>query len=120
MISGPNRDELVVLAFPNLVEVRKIVTDVAPDASVAETLASARLRTHVADILARLSERGSGSATRIARVVFMTEPASLDAGELTDKGSLNARTILTRRAAIADDAHAQTPLQNVIIAPQPV
>ena len=120
VISGPNRDELVVLAFPNLVEVRKIVTDVAPDASVAETLASARLRTHVADILARLSERGSGSATRIARVVFMTEPASLDAGELTDKGSLNARTILTRRAAIADDAHAQTPLQNVIIAPQPV
>jgi feruloyl-CoA synthase len=34
---------------------------------------------------------------RIARVLLMTEPASLDAGEITDKGYVNQRAVLDRR-----------------------
>ena len=30
--------------------------------------------------------------------MLLAEPLSLDAGEVTDKGSLNVRAILTRRA----------------------
>ena len=41
---------------------------------------------------------GSGSSRRVARAMLLAEPPSLDAGEVTDKGSLNARAIQARRA----------------------
>jgi hypothetical protein len=41
---------------------------------------------------------GGGSSREVARAMLLTEPPSLDAGEVTDKGSLNVRAIVTRRA----------------------
>lgn len=42
---------------------------------------------------------GGGSSRRVARAMVLAEPPSLDAGEATDKGSLNVRAIQARRAA---------------------
>ena len=39
------------------------------------------------------------SSLRIARAMLMTEPASIDGNELTDKGYINQRAGLDRRAA---------------------
>jgi feruloyl-CoA synthase len=38
----------------------------------------------------------------VARAIVLTEPPSLDAGEITDKGSLNSRGIRERRKAVVD------------------
>jgi feruloyl-CoA synthase len=42
---------------------------------------------------------------------MLTEPASVDAGEITDKGYINQRAVLTRRAsavaALEDDASTE-------------
>ena len=38
---------------------------------------------------------------RIARCLVMTEPPSIDANEITDKGYLNQRAVLTKRAALS-------------------
>jgi feruloyl-CoA synthase len=40
---------------------------------------------------------GSGSSNRIARCAVLDEPPSLDAGEVTDKGTINQRAVLNRR-----------------------
>jgi feruloyl-CoA synthase len=48
---------------------------------------------------ALLASLGGSSSTRITRVLILTEPASIDAGEITDKGYLNQRLLLDRRAA---------------------
>ena len=47
-----------------------------------------------------LAQQSTGSSTRICRLILMAEPPSLDAGEATDKGSINQRAVLTppRRA----------------------
>ena len=37
----------------------------------------------------------------------MAEPPSLDAGEATDKGSINQRAVLTRRAALVEELYAE-------------
>ena len=37
---------------------------------------------------------------------MLTEPPSIDRGELTDKGSINQRTVLTHRAALVQQLHA--------------
>jgi len=44
----------------------------------------------------------TGSAKRVTRAIVLAEPPSLKDGEITDKGSLNIRKILTRRADLLE------------------
>ena len=44
----------------------------------------------------------------------MAEPPSLDAGEATDKGSINQRAVLRRRAALVDELYAKPVSARVI------
>jgi feruloyl-CoA synthase len=47
----------------------------------------------------------TGSSNRIARMLVLEEPPSLDAGEMTDKGSINQRAVLARRAALVEELY---------------
>ena len=44
----------------------------------------------------------------------MDDPPSLDTGEMTDKGSVNQRAVLSRRAAMVDELYAARPSPRVI------
>jgi len=50
----------------------------------------------------------TGSSNRIARALVLEEPPSLDAGEMTDKGSINQRAVLKRRAALVDELYSNS------------
>jgi feruloyl-CoA synthase len=52
---------------------------------------------------------------RIARAMLMTEPASIDGNELTDKGYINQRAGLDRRAELVERLYADRPGEDVII-----
>jgi len=60
------------------------------------------------------SFESTGSSNRIARYLILDEPPSLDAGEITDKGSLNQRAVLARRAALVEALYAAPPAPDVI------
>jgi feruloyl-CoA synthase len=45
----------------------------------------------------------TGSSNRITRVLVLEEPPSLDAGEMTDKGSINQRAVLARRKPLVEE-----------------
>ncbi len=51
----------------------------------------------------------TGSSNRVARALILEEPPSLDAGEMTDKGSINQRAVLTCRAALVEELYAGSP-----------
>ena len=55
------------------------------------------------------------SSLRIARAMLMVEPASIDGNELTDKGYINQRAGLERRAALVERLYADHPAADVII-----
>ena len=55
-------------------------------------------RARLAERLAMWNRAHSGASERIARALVLTEPPSLDAGELTDKGQVNRRAVVARRA----------------------
>jgi len=40
------------------------------------------------------------SSRRVGRALLLAEPPSIDAGEITDKGYVNQRAVLERRAAL--------------------
>ena len=52
---------------------------------------------------------------RIARAMWMVEPASIDGNELTDKGYINQRAGLERRAQLVERLYADQPGDDVII-----
>jgi feruloyl-CoA synthase len=79
VITAPDRDWVGALVFP------------APGRAVDDAY-----RRELAAGLARLN--AGGSSTRIARALVLIEPPSIDAGEITDKGYLNQRAVLARRA----------------------
>ncbi|HWA36392.1 MAG TPA: feruloyl-CoA synthase [Burkholderiales bacterium] len=67
-----------------------------------------------ADVKAKLLEilkgfSGEASSTRITRLMVMTEPPSIDANEITDKGYMNQRAVLEKRAALVEKLYAAPP-----------
>ena len=81
VITGEGRDEVGALLF------------LADKASQEEL--RGRLKTFAS----------TGSSNRIARALVLEEPPSLDAGEMTDKGSINQRAVLKRRAALVEELY---------------
>jgi feruloyl-CoA synthase len=57
------------------------------------------LRGELVEVMERLAAAGVGSSQRVDRIVVLTEPPALDAGEITDKGYVNQRAVRERRAA---------------------
>jgi feruloyl-CoA synthase len=74
-----------------------------------------RLRAHLAEALARMND-GVGSASRVERLLLLDEPASMDAGEITDKGYVNQRAVLARRAELVARLYTE-PLDPAVIVP---
>jgi feruloyl-CoA synthase len=66
--------------------------------------------------LAALAAAATGSSNRVERVAILPDAPSLEAGEITDKGSLNQRAVLARRAALVDALYAEPPAPPVIVA----
>jgi len=48
----------------------------------------------------------SGSSNRVARAIVLDEPPSLDAGEATDKGTINQKAVLSRRASVVEELYS--------------
>jgi feruloyl-CoA synthase len=62
------------------------------------------------------AESGPGSSTHPARALVAGEPLSIDANEITDKGYINQRAVLERRAGLVELLHAEAPPPEVILA----
>ncbi len=67
----------------------------------------AKLSEILRDRLSQFNASSGGSSRRIGRFVVMTEPPSIDAGEITDKGYVNQRATLERRQALVDALYAE-------------
>ncbi len=94
VLAGPDRDFVTALVFP------------APGASIGEF--HARLND-----FARLS---TGSCTLVQRAIFLDEPPSIEAAEITDKGTLNQRAVRDNRIAIVEELYGSGPSARVIYA----
>ena len=57
------------------------------------------MRQWFANWLQRLNRDANGNASRVEWIALLDEPASIDRGEITDKGSINQRAVLQWRAA---------------------
>ncbi|MEA2861632.1 MAG: feruloyl-CoA synthase [Methylobacteriaceae bacterium] len=118
VVTGHNQDEIGLLVFPNFDGCRTLCAHIAADAPLAALIGDPRVRAHIEDALRKLAEESSGGSTLPTRVLILEEPPSTDANEITDKGYINQRAVLMRRAALVERLHARDPDPEVIVAPQ--
>lgn len=97
VVTAPDRECLGALVFARMFECRRL-SGLAASASDAEVLASAQVREWFAGWLQRLNREATGNASRLEWIALLDEPASIDRGEITDKGSINQRAVLQWRA----------------------
>jgi feruloyl-CoA synthase len=114
LVAGQDRPYVALLAWPNLQACRQIVGDanasfetVVKHPAVLEKLRQG-LQAHNAEV-------EGASSMRIARVMLMVEPPSIDGNELTDKGYINQRAGLERRAALVERLFADHPDNDVMV-----
>ena len=97
VVAGHDGDDVRFLVIPNIAACRALAK-LADDAGVEAVLNSDAVRNIVAAGLAKLKANGGGSSTYPTRARLMSEPPSVDGGEITDKGYINQRAVLSRRA----------------------
>jgi feruloyl-CoA synthase len=114
VITGHDRDEVGMLAVPDLDACRSLCADLARDAPAAAVTAHAAVRARLLELLDDFASAATGSSTHVTRIIVLDEPPSLDAGEVTDKGSLNQRAALVRRRSLVEDLYASSPPSYVI------
>jgi len=119
VVAGPGRDALAVLVVPDLDTCRRLAPHLGADAAPAAVCTDPGVVAAFRVRLKSFARLGTGSSNRIARMAFLEVPPSLDTGEMTDKGSVNQRAVLRRRAAMVDALYAAAPPPWVIVAADP-
>jgi feruloyl-CoA synthase len=105
VITGHDRDSLGMLGVPDLDACRALCPELPASADASTVLADMRVHSWVAGRLTSFAASNAGSSKQVVRAMLLEEPPSLDALEVTDKGSLNQRAILKRRAALVDELY---------------
>ena len=95
VVCGENLSSVAVLAWPKA----------PPTAALADELAR---RLHVFN-------QGRGKSERVERMLLLKEPPSADQHEVSDKGTINQRVALSRRAADVERLYAAAPDPAVIV-----
>ena len=92
VITGQDKPFIGAMLWPSPAGLAALVADPGPGTPLEKLAAILRER------LAAFNAGAGGSSRRVARFTILTEPPSIDAGEITDKGYVNQRATLERRA----------------------
>ena len=104
VLTGINLKEVGAMVFPTTA-VRNL-SDLPADASMHDVLDHPAVLAQFQSIVNELAKTATGSANRIARMCLLADPPTIDRGEVTDKGSINQRAVLTHRADTVAKLHS--------------
>jgi feruloyl-CoA synthase len=115
VITGHDRDSIGMLGVPDVEACRALCPELPAFADASTVLTNPRVQSWVADRLTSFAAANGGSSKQVVRAMLLEEPPSLDALEVTDKGSINQRAVLKRRAGLVDELYAEAPPTRVIV-----
>jgi len=100
VVTGHDRDEIGLLLF------------LSPQGRQADPVA---LRTQVQKALREMRAGGAGSSQCPMRALLLEDMPAMEAGEITDKGYVNQRAVLSRRAADVSALYANPHDPRVVV-----
>ncbi|AZS22779.1 MULTISPECIES: AMP-binding protein [unclassified Caulobacter] len=107
VITGQDKAFIGAMLWPSPTGLAALVADPGPGTPLEKLVAILK------DRLAAFNAGAGGSSRRVARFTLLTEPPSIDAGEITDKGYVNQRCVLERRADRVEALYAKAPGEGV-------
>jgi feruloyl-CoA synthase len=111
VIAGHDRDFIAALVFPNIEACREIC-----GGADSEVLGDGRVRARFEHLLECLIAGSTGSSNRVVRMIVLASPPSIDAHEITDKGSINQSAVLKNRADLVEELYRERPSPRIIAA----
>ena len=114
VIAGLDRDFIGILIVPDWRACAVIAGCEGADIDPAELANNVAVRSRCIAELKKYAVAHPGSSSRVKRAVLLTEPLSLDHGEITDKGSVNQRAVLALRASLVEDLFRATTVPHVL------
>jgi len=114
VLAGADLDDIRVLVFPDLDACRRLAPDLA-QASAGDIAGDRRVRAELQRRLASFAAAATGSSNRVVAAILLADLPSLDAGEITDKGSINQRAVLRCRAELVRDLYVVPTPPHVIL-----
>ena len=99
VVAGQDRDAIAVLALPS------------DPAAATDPIIRARITAVLTSLAA-----SAGSSSRVTRRAFLTDTLSIDAGEVTDKGSVNQAAVLRCRGDAVAALYHNPPPPHVLCA----
>jgi feruloyl-CoA synthase len=119
IIAGADRAYVSLLCWLNAAGCQKLIgtnlTEESTPATLPELARHPLVREHVRRALAAWNAAHSGSSERVARALLLLDTPSIDANEITDKGYINQRLALERRAADVARLYAVEVAVDVIL-----
>jgi len=109
VIAGHDRDHIAALIFPDIDACRRRAPESVAGVPAAELLGSAAICSVFEELLREFSSTATGSSNRIAAAMLLDTPPSIDAHEITDKGSLNQGAVLRNRANLVEELYRGSP-----------
>jgi feruloyl-CoA synthase len=106
VIAGEGREELGALVVPDWAALRALA---GAGLEGEALLHHPKVRQAAAERLVAHAAKATGSASRVTRMMFMAAPLSFDKGEVTDKGSINQRTVLRHRGDLVTSLWSDDP-----------
>jgi len=116
VVTGHDRDEIGLLIFPNAAACAA-ASGRDPATALVDLIAEPAVGVRLIAGLAAYNAAATGSNSRISRVLLMGEPPSIDANEITDKGYINQRAVLERRADLVESLYSGEAEAGVIVLP---
>ncbi|WP_187968143.1 feruloyl-CoA synthase [Aquibium microcysteis] len=115
VLTGLDRNHIGALLFLDVDATLRL----APEVPVADEKHLAHhpaVRLHFQDRLDALARKSTGSSNLVARVIILDRPPSIDAHEITDKGSINQRAVMQTRAKLVEDLYTDPAPLHVLVA----
>jgi feruloyl-CoA synthase len=116
VLAGLDRDFVAALVFVDPDACLAAVPALGVNASLSDIVRTEAMRDLFRDRLTAFTRAETGSASQVRRIILLDSLPSIDLGEVTDKGSINQRAVLTHRARLAADLYAEPPPPSVIVA----
>jgi len=114
VVTGSNRADIGLLAWLNDAAGEQFLTGGGQPLS-SPLILNPVIRARLVKDLAGYNTRNPGSSRCIRRIMLMSEPPEIDAGEITDKGYINQRAVQERRADLVERLYAESPDPEVIL-----
>lgn len=114
ILAAPDQDYVAALLFPNLDKCRTLCPRLKESAAISEMLSQPEVRSEFQERLTSFVLQNPASSTHVRRAILLDSPPSLEAGEITDKGTLNQAAVLKNRASVVERLYQESPDSDIL------